>query len=200
MGLETAIPVDGFLPTSLSRLVNWARRSAVWPMPFATACCGIELMATASSRFDLARFGAEVFRFSPRQADLLIVAGRIPVKILPVLQRIYVQMCEPKWVISMGACASTGGVFDTYAVVQGIDQYMPVDVYVPGCPPRPEMLIEGIMAIQRIIDEDRIPYDGDGKRVPLNVDLEPNYTPAPQPVEVLIRGRSPVPTGDQQGT
>ena len=184
MGLESSIPVDGFLTTSLSRLVNWARRSAVWPMPFATACCGIELMATASSRFDLARFGAEVFRFSPRQADLLIVA--VPVLILPVLQRIYVQMCEPKWVISMGACASTGGVFDTYAVVQGIDQYLPVDVYVPGCPPRPEMLIEGIMAIQRIIDEDGIPRDSSGKRRPLQVDLEPNYEPRPQPVDVSI--------------
>ena len=186
MGLETAIPVDGFLPTSLNRLVNWARRSAGGPMPFATACCGIELMATASSRFDLARFGAEVFRFSPRQADLLIVAGRVPVKILPVLQRIYVQMCEPKWVLSMGACASTGGVFDTYAVVQGIDQYLPVDVYVPGCPPRPEMLIEGIMAIQRLIDADGIPYDRDGKRVPLNLELDPTYEPQPQPVEVSI--------------
>jgi NADH-quinone oxidoreductase subunit B len=140
-------------------------------MPFATACCGIELMATASSRFDLARFGAEVFRFSPRQADLMIVAGRVSVKMMPVLQRIYIQMAEPKWVISMGACASTGGVFDTYAVVQGIDQFLPVDVYVPGCPPRPEMLIEGVMAIQKIIDEDNIPYDGDGKRMPLGVEL-----------------------------
>jgi NADH-quinone oxidoreductase subunit B len=147
MGIEAALPVDGILTTQFQRLVNWARRSAVWPMPFATACCGIELMATASSRYDLARFGAEVMRFSPRQADLLIVAGRVAVKMLPVLQRIYVQMTEPKWVISMGACASTGGVFDTYAVVQGVDQFIPVDVYVPGCPPRPEQLIEGIMAI-----------------------------------------------------
>ena len=186
MGLEASIPVDGFLTTSLSKVVNWARRSAVWPMPFATACCGIELMATASSRFDLARFGAEVFRFSPRQADLLIVAGRVPVKILPVLQRIYVQMCEPKWVISMGACASTGGVFDTYAVVQGVDQYVPVDVYVPGCPPRPEMLIEGIMAIQKIIDEDNIPYDGQGRRLPLNVAIEPTHVPGSQPIDVSI--------------
>jgi len=140
-------------------------------MPFATACCGIELMATASSRYDLARFGAEVFRFSPRQADLMIVAGRITTKMMPVLQRIYLQMTEPKWVISMGACASTGGVFDTYAVVQGVDQFIPVDIYVPGCPPRPEMLIEGVMAIQRIIDEDNIPYDADGKRKPLGLDL-----------------------------
>ncbi|MFM1889604.1 MAG: NADH-quinone oxidoreductase subunit, partial [Planctomycetota bacterium] len=150
------------------------------------ACCGIELMATACSRFDLARFGAEVMRFSPRQSDLLIVAGRVSVKTLPVLQRIYQQMTEPKWVISMGACASTGGVFDTYAVVQGVDQFIPVDVYVPGCPPRPEMLIEGIMAIQRIIDNDNIPRDPDGKRLPLQIALQPNYSPRPQPIGVTV--------------
>jgi len=186
MGLETALPVDGILTTQLQRVVNWARRSAVWPMPFATACCGIELMATATSRYDLARFGAEVFRFSPRQADLLIVAGRVAVKMLPVLQRIYLQMTEPKWVISMGACASTGGMFDTYAVVQGVDQYLPVDVYVPGCPPRPEQLMEGIMAIHRIIDRQDIPYDDRGKRVPLQLSLQPNYEPRRQPMEVSI--------------
>lgn len=186
MGIEAALPVDGVLTTQLQRVINWARRSALWPMPFATACCGIELMATATSRFDLARFGAEVFRFSPRQADLLIVAGRVAVKMLPVLQRIYVQMTEPKWVISMGACASTGGVFDTYAVVQGVDQFIPVDVYVPGCPPRPEQLIEGIMAIQRIIDRDNIPYDDQGKRIPLQIALEPNYETRGQPMEVSI--------------
>ncbi len=136
--------------------VNWARRNSLWPMPFATACCGIELMATGASRYDIARFGAEAMRFSPRQCDLLIVAGRVPIKMLPVLQRIYVQMTEPKWVISMGACASTGGVFDTYAVVQGIDQFMPVDVYVPGCPPRPETLLEGLMAIQRVVADEGV--------------------------------------------
>jgi NADH-quinone oxidoreductase subunit B len=182
MGLEEAIPVDGYMTTQLSRVINWARRSSVWPMPFATACCGIELMATASSRYDLARFGAEVFRFSPRQADLMIVAGRVTTKMMPVLQRIYLQMTEPKWVISMGACASTGGLFNTYAVVQGIDQFLPVDVYVPGCPPRPEMLIEGVMAIQQIIDEDNIPFDGEGKRKPLRLDL---VTPA-STVDVTI--------------
>jgi NADH-quinone oxidoreductase subunit B len=182
MGIEQAIPVDGYMTTQVSRVINWARRSSVWPMPFATACCGIELMATASSRYDLARFGAEVFRFSPRQADLLIVAGRVTTKMMPVLQRIYLQMTEPKWVISMGACASTGGLFDTYAVVQGIDQFIPVDVYVPGCPPRPEMLIDAVMAIQQIIDQDNIPYDGDGKRKPLRLDL---VVPTPK-VDVTI--------------
>jgi NADH-quinone oxidoreductase subunit B len=186
MGLEEAIPVDGYLTTQMSRVVNWARRSSVWPMPFATACCGIELMATASSRFDLARFGAEVFRFSPRQADLMIVAGRVTVKMMPVLQRIYLQMTEPKWVISMGACASTGGVFDTYAVVQGVDQFIPVDVYVPGCPPRPEMLIEGVMAIQKIIDEDNIPFDGDGKRLPLGVGLLSGGKGSVNPIDLTV--------------
>ncbi|MEE9211654.1 MAG: NADH-quinone oxidoreductase subunit NuoB [Phycisphaeraceae bacterium] len=170
MGFDAVVPTDNFLTTQLQKVVNWSRRSSLWPMPFGTACCGIELMAAASSRYDLARFGAEVMRFSPRQSDLLIVAGRIAIKMLPVLQRIYLQMPEPKWVISMGACASTGGGFDTYAVVQGIDQFMPVDVYVPGCPPRPETLIEGIMAIQRIVDQDRIPPKGpDVKRRPLQI-------------------------------
>jgi NADH-quinone oxidoreductase subunit B len=183
MGIEAALPVDSVLTTQLRRVINWARRSSLWPLPFATACCGIELMATASSRFDLARFGAEAMRFSPRQADLLVVAGRVGIKMMPVLQRIYQQMAEPRWVISMGACASTGGVFDTYAVVQGIDQFIPVDVYIPGCPPRPEMLIEGVMAIQRIIDQDGIPPPGpDGKRVPLGIALQPTHAVRPQPV------------------
>ena len=187
MGLEAAVTADSFATTQLRRVINWARRSSLWPMPFATACCGIELMATASSRYDLARFGAEAMRFSPRQSDLMIVAGRVSTKMMPVLQRIYLQMSEPKWVISMGACASTGGVFDTYATVQGIDQFVPVDVYVPGCPPRPETLIEGIMAIQRIIDSEGLPASS--KRRPLQMAVEPSFKPQPQPVGLTIGGR-----------
>ncbi len=155
---------EDFLSTKLSYLVdlirkqgvNWSRKNSLWPLPFATACCGIELMATGASRYDIGRFGAEAMRFTPRQCDVLICAGRVAIKMLPVLQRIYLQMAEPKWVISMGACASTGGVFDTYAVVQGIDQFLPVDVYVPGCPPRPETLLEGVMAIQRMVENDGV--------------------------------------------
>ncbi len=145
---------DNVVITNLDKLANWCRKNSLWPMPFATACCGIELMATGASRHDLARFGAEVFRFSPRQCDLMIVAGRVVMKMLPVLQRIWQQMPEPKWCISMGACASTGGVFDTYAVVQGVDRFIPVDMYVPGCPPRPEQLIQAIMDLQEKIQSE----------------------------------------------
>lgn len=150
---------DSVVLTSLDHIANWVRKHSLWPMPFATACCGIELMATGASRHDIARFGSEAMRFTPRQCDLMIVAGRVVMKMVPVLQRIWLQMPEPKWCISMGACASSGGVFDTYAVVQGIDRFIPVDVYVPGCPPRPEQLIQSVLDIQ-----DRIrrtgTYDG----------------------------------------
>ena len=139
---------EGVILTSLDHIANWVRKWSLWPMPFATACCGIELMATAASRYDMARFGSEAMRFTPRQCDLMIVAGRIAMKMVPVIQRIWMQMPEPKWCISMGACASSGGVFDTYAVVQGIDRFIPVDVYVPGCPPRPEQLIQSVIDIQ----------------------------------------------------
>ena len=139
---------DNVMVTQLDHLANWVRANSLWPMPFATACCGIELMATGASRHDIARFGSEAMRFSPRQCDLMIVAGRVVMKMVPVLQRIWLQMPEPKWCISMGACASSGGVFDTYAVVQGIDRFLPVDVYVPGCPPRPEQLLQSLMDIQ----------------------------------------------------
>jgi NADH-quinone oxidoreductase subunit B len=139
---------EGILVGQLNALANWARSNSLWPMPFATACCGIELMATGASRHDIARFGAEAMRFTPRQCDLMIVAGRVVMKMLPVLQRIWMQMPEPKWCISMGACASSGGVFDTYAVVQGIDRFMPVDLYLPGCPPRPEQLLQAVIDLQ----------------------------------------------------
>lgn len=141
------------LLTALRDPAGWARRWSIWPLPFATACCGIEVMALGASRYDIGRFGAEAMRFSPRQADLLICAGRVAIKMMPVLLHIYKQMTEPKWVMSMGACASTGGEFNVYATVQGVDQFLPVDVYVPGCPPRPEQLLEGLMLIQQLIDE-----------------------------------------------
>jgi NADH-quinone oxidoreductase subunit B len=146
---------DGWVTTRLEFLVNWGRANSLWPMPFGTACCAIEFMATAASRFDLARFGMERMSYSPRQADVLICAGRVPFKLAPVIRRIYEQMPQPKWVISMGACASTGGMFDNYAVVQGIDTIIPVDVYVPGCPPRPEGLIYGIMMLQEKVKQQR---------------------------------------------
>ena len=187
MGIESALTAQGFLTTQLQKFINFSRRSSIWPMPFATACCGIELMATASSRYDLARYGMERMSFTPRQADLLIVAGRVGIKMMPVLQRIYMQMTEPRWVISMGACASTGGVFDTYATVQGIDQFLPVDVYVPGCPPRPEMLLEGVRAIRHHIDQEGLPPTGK-MRVPLQIALEPTHEVAPQPAVGLTVG------------
>ena len=147
MGLESKLR-DNIFTTQVSRLINWGRKHALWPMPFGTACCAIEMMATLGPRYDMARFGAEVVRFSPRQSDLMIVSGRVTIKMMPVLLRIWEQMPEPKWSISMGACASTGGVFDTYTMIQGVDQFIPVDVYIPGCPPRPENLIDAVRLIQ----------------------------------------------------
>jgi NADH-quinone oxidoreductase subunit B len=145
-----------FLTSKIDFLVNWGRRNSLWPMPFGTACCAIEMMAAAASDFDLARFGMERMSFSPRQADVLICAGRVPYKLAPVLRRIWDQMPQPKWCVSMGACASSGGVFDVYSMVQGIDTIVPVDVYVPGCPPRPEGLIYGLMMIQEKIREESL--------------------------------------------
>jgi NADH-quinone oxidoreductase subunit B len=150
MGLENIISeaLPEILTTRLDSLINWARKSSLWPATFGLACCAIEMMNATSSRNDLARFGSEVFRASPRQADVMIVSGRVSRKMAPVLRRIYDQMPEPKWVISMGACATSGGVFDNYAIVQGVDKIVPVDVYIPGCPPRPEMLIHAVMMLQ----------------------------------------------------
>jgi NADH-quinone oxidoreductase subunit B len=139
------------LTTTLERAFNWARSNALWPATFGLACCAIEMMSMVGSRYDTARFGAEVFRASPRQADMLILSGRVSIKMAPVVRRIYDQMLEPKWVIAMGACASSAGVFNNYALVQGADKFMPVDVHVPGCPPRPEALIHGILKLQRMV-------------------------------------------------
>jgi NADH-quinone oxidoreductase subunit B len=146
----------GILFTSVEKVVNWSRANSIWPLGFGLACCAIEMMAIIAPRFDISRFGAEVMRSSPRQADLMIVAGRVSIKMAPVLRQLYDQMPDPKWVISMGACASCGGVFNNYAILQGVDKIVPVDVYVPGCPPRPEALIHGIMKLQEKILTSRI--------------------------------------------
>ena len=152
MGLESVS--HNFLTGRVEDLVNWARKSSVWPATFGLACCAIEMMASGAGRYDLARFGMEVFRASPRQADLMIVAGRVSQKMAPVLRQIYDQMPEPRWVLAMGVCASSGGMFNNYAIVQGVDHVVPVDMYLPGCPPRPEMLMDAILKIHaKIMDE-----------------------------------------------
>ena len=151
MGLEERLEGQLVLGRAVDA-IKWARKNSLWPALFGLACCAIEMMATSASKYDVARFGAEVFRASPRQADLMIEAGRVSRKMAPVLRQIYDQMLEPKWVISMGACASTGGIFNNYALVQGVDEVVPVDIYVPGCPPRPETLIDGIIKLQRKIE------------------------------------------------
>src|SRR5881397_3551389 len=155
MGIEEKLP-SGVLLTTVEKLVNWTRNSCFWPATFGLACCAIEMMAAGGARYDLARFGMEVFRASPRQADLMIVAGRLSQKMAPVLRQVYDQMMEPKWVISMGVCASSGGMFNNYAIVQGVDQVVPVDVYAPGCPPSPETLIHAIETLHGLIESGEI--------------------------------------------
>jgi len=146
-GIEGA----GFFATGFDKVIGMARKNSIWPLPFATSCCGIEFMATMASTYDLGRFGSERLSFSPRQADLLMVMGTIAKKMGPVLKQVYEQMAEPRWVIAVGACASSGGIFDSYSVLQGIDQIIPVDVYVPGCPPRPEQIIDGLLRVQDLV-------------------------------------------------
>ncbi|MGI8951436.1 MAG: NADH-quinone oxidoreductase subunit B [Chitinophagaceae bacterium] len=147
---------EGFFATNLEKIVTIARKNSIWPLPFATSCCGIEFMSLMSSTYDFARFGSERLAFTPRQCDLLMVMGTIAKKMAPVLQQTYIQMAEPRWVLAMGACASSGGIFDTYSVLQGIDQIMPVDVYVPGCPPRPEAVIDGVLRIQELVNDETL--------------------------------------------
>lgn len=155
MGLEEKLP-SGVLLTSVEKLAGYMRKNSLWPATFGLACCAIEMMAAGAGRYDLARFGMEVFRASPRQADLMIVAGRVSNKMAPVLRQIYDQMAAPKWVIAMGACASSGGMFNNYAIVQGVDHIVPVDIYLPGCPPRPEMLMDAILKLHAQISDEKL--------------------------------------------
>ena len=157
MGIDKTLEKQGFITTSVDWLVKWAQKNSVWPMPLGISCCGIEMMAFASPRFDVARFGSEVFRMTPRQSDLLLVAGTVTYKMAWVVRKIYDQMPDPKWVVSMGVCASTGGMFRSYPVVQGVDQFLPVDAYIAGCPPRPEAVIDALMLIQDKIKKEHKP-------------------------------------------
>jgi NADH-quinone oxidoreductase subunit B len=174
------------LLTTVQSMANWCRKNSVWPLPLGLSCCGIEFMSVAASRFDMSRFGMEVARFSPRQADLMVVAGTLTYKMAHVMTRLYDQMSEPKWVIAMGACASSGGMFRSYPVVQGVDEFIPVDFYVPGCPPRPEAVLECLMQLQKRIDRDR------SYRVALE-HAETRPQPAPAPAVLPRPGREPAP-------
>ena len=168
MGVDMPLG-ENFVTTTLDSLVNWARKSSIWPMTFGLACCAIEMMATGAAKHDLDRFGI-IFRASPRQADCIIIAGTVTKKMLPVIKTVYEQMPEPKWVVAMGACACSGGIFDTYSVVQGIDEALPVDVYIPGCPPRPEALLFGLLKLQDKIMKERNSF---GSSIGLGERLEP---------------------------
>jgi NADH-quinone oxidoreductase subunit B len=176
MGLEAYIKDTGFLTTQLNAIISWARKSSVWPMPMGISCCAIEMMAVGDPKYDIARFGSEVMRFTPRQCDLMIVAGTVTYKMAPVVRKIFDQMPEPKWVIAMGACTSSGGMYRSYSVVQGIDQFLPVDIYLAGCPPRPDNLLHALIMIQEKIGKTKasqfhnIPSNDQGIKLPeLNV-------------------------------
>ncbi|MBO3733875.1 MULTISPECIES: NuoB/complex I 20 kDa subunit family protein [Glycomyces] len=177
MGVEEKLP-QGIILTSVEALVNWTRRASMWPATFGLACCAIEMMATGAARYDTGRFGMEVFRASPRQADLMIVAGRVSQKMAPVLRQIYDQMPEPKWVLSMGVCATSGGMFNNYAIVQGVDHVVPVDMYLPGCPPRPEMLLDAILKLHEKVQHEPL---GEKRRQALADLPEPVVKPGAMP-------------------
>src|SRR5881398_3059312 len=190
MGLEEKLP-SGILMSTVEGIVNWSRKSSLWPATFELACCAIEMMATGAGHYDLARFGIEVFRASPRQADLMIVAGRVSQKMAPVLRQIYDQMPEPRWVLAMGVCASSGGMFNNYAIVQGVDHVVPVDIYLPGCPPRPEMLLDAILKLHDKIQNMKLGANREVeieeleqarlRRLPLKVSAGGHQPPAGQP-------------------
>lgn len=189
MGLENQLfdSLPDIVTVNLDAVINWARKNSIWPATFGLACCAIEMMNSVSARNDLSRFGAETFRASPRQADVMIVSGRVSRKMAPVLRRIYDQMPEPKWVISMGACATSGGVFDNYAIVQGVDKVVPVDIYIPGCPPRPEMLVHAILMLQQKIMKDSVKDRRDVATKDARVSYVPGTLPVTEGTELEIQ-------------
>ncbi len=194
MGLESRLP-SGLLLTSVEKFVNWSRAGSTWPVTFGLACCAIEMMTTGAANHDLARFGMEVFRGSPRQSDLMIVAGRVSQKMAPVVRNLYDQMADPKWVIAMGVCASSGGMFNNYAIVQGVDHLVPVDMYVPGCPPRPEMLMDGILALHDKIKQEQL-VERPRKGESMEDFRRRTGWAGPEVAEVAAeRGAAPVPDG-----
>ena len=193
MGLESRLP-SGIQLTSLEKFIGWSRAGSLWPATFGLACCAIEMMATGAAHYDLSRFGMEVFRASPRQADLMIVAGRVSQKMAPVVRNLYDQMADPKWVIAMGVCASTGGMFNNYTVVQGVDHVVPVDMYVPGCPPRPEMLMDGILKLhEKIKAEQFVPRPRKGESMEAFRRRTGWASPEPEEPFAPTAGRSELP-------